>query len=275
MTQLRNADIIVITAGAKQRPGEPRTELIGRNTAILESIARSLLPINKPSAIFIVVANPVDVLTAQLQSLLANYVPKAQVIGSGTYLDTQRLRVALSKRLDVCVSSVDAFVVGEHGDSQVFVRSTAVIGGAPLAAFSDELGEEELGALVRDARTKAYEIIARSGATSHGIGECVSMICRSILLDKQMVLPVSTFVPQFGAVMGWPSVIGSEGVERHVPITLSAAEHAGVQASAKKLQEVYSSTSLEPISARMEENRSASPPPRAQSSPPSRMARSR
>jgi L-lactate dehydrogenase len=230
LANLRDCDIIIITAGAKQLPDEPRTNLIKRNTMILSSIIEKLFPL-KPNTIVIVVSNPVDILTSIVQKMCSQYIPKEQVIGSGTYLDSQRVRVALSKRLNVSVKSVHAYVLGEHGDSQVFAKSIATIGGCSLEHFK-ELQETDIAEVEHDAKNKAYEIIKRKGSTSHGIGECVATICESILLDKNEVMPVSVYVEKYETYVGWPAVIGVNGVKRILPLELSSHDEEHVANSA-------------------------------------------
>jgi L-lactate dehydrogenase len=216
--ELRHCDVIIITAGAKQKPDEPRTNLIERNAYIMKNILLSLLPL-KETSIIILVSNPVDVLTNIVQTWCEDIVDRNRIIGSGTYLDTQRLRVAISKELDVSVKSVHAYILGEHGDSQVFARSVSRIGGSPLTNFS-ELTPDKLETIEHEAKSKAYEIIKRKGATSHGIGECVASICESIILDKNEVMSVSSFHPQYKTCIGWPVSIGANGVSRVMPLDL-------------------------------------------------------
>lgn len=233
---LNHCDIIVITAGARQKPDEPRTELIERNVVILKSILTSLYPI-KEDAIILLVTNPVDVLTSIVQEWFKNVIPREKIIGSGTYLDTQRARVALSKVLNVSVKSVHAYILGEHGDSQVFAKSASRIGGAPLTNF-EELTYDVLQDVENTARHKAYEIIKRKGATAHGIGECVASICETVILDKNEVMPVSSFHPNFGTCVGWPAVVGAKGVQRILPIDIDKEDEQLVKHSANVIKSI-------------------------------------
>ncbi|RKO87042.1 hypothetical protein BDK51DRAFT_17692 [Blyttiomyces helicus] len=185
------ADIIVITAGAKQRPGESRPELVGRNRAILASVLKNMQPI-QPDAVLLIVANPVDALTSVAQQLSG--LPKNQVLGSGTFLDSERLRAALADRLGVAQTAVHAYVIGEHGDSQVVAWGSATVGNTPLLQLPGMAGVNlpELAVSVRD---KAQSIIAAKGATHFGIGTCVASLCAAILNDKRHVRPVSHYIP--------------------------------------------------------------------------------
>jgi L-lactate dehydrogenase len=231
---LRHCDIIIITAGAKQKPDEPRTNLIERNTIILKSIITQLFPL-KENVIIILVSNPVDVLTTIVQEWCLPYIPRNQVIGSGTYLDTQRVRVALSQILDVSVKSVHAYILGEHGDSQVFAKSISRVGGSPLKNFP-ELDDTLLEKVEFMAKMKAYEIIRRKGATSHGIGECVAAICESVIMDKNEVIPVSAYLNNYGVCLGWPSVVGANGILRNIPLDIEKSDELKLFESAQVIK---------------------------------------
>ena len=231
---MNSCDIIIITAGAKQRPDEPRTNLIKRNAVILKSILDALFPL-KSDTIVLVVSNPVDILTALAQKWCSPYVPREQVIGSGTYLDTQRFRVALAKRFHIGVKSIHAYVIGEHGDSQVFAHSSSTIGGAHVTNYA-YVSEAEIASIEKEVRYKAYEIIKRAGATYHGIGACVATITESIILDKNEVLPISVYLPQYDTYIGWPAIVGRRGVVHTIPLTLSAEEQKKLDESAKVIK---------------------------------------
>ena len=232
--EMSSCDIIIITAGAKQRPDEPRTNLMKRNAAILKSIFDALFPL-KPTTIVLLVSNPVDILTALAQKWCSPYIPREQVIGSGTYLDTQRFRVALAKRFHIGVKSIHAYVVGEHGDSQVFAHSSSTIGGTHITNYA-YVSEAEIASIEKEVRYKAYEIIKRAGATYHGIGACVAEIAESILLDKNEVLPISVYLPQHDTYMGWPTILGRRGVVHTIPLALSAEEQKKFDESAKVIK---------------------------------------
>lgn len=236
--EMNHCDIIVITAGAKQKPDEPRTELIERNAYVLKNILEALLPL-KEDAIILLVSNPVDVLTSIVQEWCNGVIPRSQIIGSGTYLDTQRARVAISKEIGVSVKSVHAYILGEHGDSQVFARSISRVGGSPLTNFK-ELSAETLDRIEGEAKRKAYEIIKRKGATSHGIGECVASICENIILNKNEVMSVSSYHPVYETCLGWPAVVGSNGVSRILPLDLHRVDEARIAESATVIKTIAS-----------------------------------
>lgn len=219
---ISKCNVIIITAGAKQKPDEPRSNLIQRNATILTDILEAMFPLD-PSTIIIVVSNPVDALTSLAATLCEPYIPKTQVLGSGTYLDSQRLRVALAKKLRISVKSIHAYVLGEHGDSQVVARSAATIGGCTLDQFHP-FSQEEFTEIEREVRMKAYEIIKGKGSTFHGIGACVATIAEAILLDKKEIIPVSLYHPTYDTYLGWPGVIGNNGVLSVVPVNLSEDE---------------------------------------------------
>ncbi|KXS21913.1 lactate dehydrogenase B [Gonapodya prolifera JEL478] len=228
------ADIIIITAGAKQKPGESRIELIARNNAILKSCISSMSPLN-PHAIMLIVANPVDVLTALAQRLSG--LPPQQVFGSGTFLDSERLRVYIADKLKVSETSVHAFALGEHGDSQFIAWSAARVGGVPVLSFP-EFKNVDLNAVQKAIARKAYEIISLKGATYFGIGACCASLCLSILNDTKSVRPLSVYSEKHGVCYAWPCVVGKEGIQRRLDLELSQEENAALEASAKSLKEI-------------------------------------
>ncbi|KAH0563398.1 hypothetical protein GP486_002032 [Trichoglossum hirsutum] len=228
------ADIIIVTAGAKQRPGDTRLDLIGRNMKILRSVMDSMKPIKK-DAVVLMVANPVDVLTVFAQSLSG--LPKGQVLGSGTLLDSVRLRALVAEKAGVADTAVQVDVVGEHGDSQIVAWSSAHVGSTPLS-YVLPLTEEEQASLAATARDKAYDIIKAKGFTSFGVAAVVSCVCQAILGDEKVVIPISHWIDELGCCLCVPAVVGREGVVRTVWPGLSDREKEGVEASAKALVEV-------------------------------------
>ncbi|KAG0357384.1 hypothetical protein BG005_003582 [Podila minutissima] len=230
------ADIIVITAGARQRPGESRDELVQRNQDILKSVLDGIQPI-KPTAILMLVANPVNVLTCMAQKISG--LPPRQVIGTGTYLDSIRFRVAMKERLRVSESSVHAYIVGDHGDKQVAVWSSATVGGKPLLSFEEihRLDQDEVSHQVAH---KAYKIIDLKGATSFGIAAVVSELALCITLNKLSVIPLSTYCERFDACLSFPISLGTNGVENIVYPEMNEKELALVQASAEATRKVCS-----------------------------------
>jgi L-lactate dehydrogenase len=232
--EIAESSIIIITAGANQKEGESRIDLIDRNAIILKDILKKMFPISGNS-IIIIVSNPVDVLTYVAQEICAPCLPRSRVCGSGTVLDTNRLKVGLAEVTNVSPKSVDAFTIGEHGQTQICVLSAAMIGGCSLESFP-ELTRDKLQEIEDSVKDKANEIIKRKGATSFGIGACVADLCESILLDKGDILPVSVYIPSLDACLGWPAVIGRQGVQKLMPIKLTEDEQQRLYHSAKVLQ---------------------------------------
>ncbi len=219
LDEIHGGDLCIVTAGAKQHPGEDRLSLLARNEKALDDIAAALEMRPLPRVV-LVVTNPVDVMTEAMRRRLA---PKGvHVLGSGTLLDTLRLRYALSGLLDISPESIHASVVGEHGDSSVCLLDSGRAGGLPLAdAFRAKglvLDDERRRTLATDVRGAAYQIIARKGATSHAIGVAVARITRAIVGDERVVLPVSAPVDS-GTCAGIPCVLGAHGAS---PLPLSA-----------------------------------------------------
>lgn len=237
----KDADLVVITAGAPQKPGETRLDLVDKNLKIIKSIVSPIVE-SGFNGIFLVAANPVDILTMAVQKFSG--FPKNRVFGSGTSLDTARLRMALAKKFNVSPEAVDAYILGEHGDSEFANFDEAQIGGRPLKVWAAEAGisDEDLEQILYETAHKAYEIINRKGATFYGIGTSLARITRAIFRDEKMVLPVGAWMDgQYGLndiYIGTPAVIGANGVEAVVEATLSEEEAAKMAASAKTLKEV-------------------------------------
>ena len=237
----KDADLVVITAGAPQKPGETRLDLVDKNLKFIKSIVSPIVE-SGFNGIFLVAANPVDILTMAVQKFSG--FPKNRVFGSGTSLDTARLRMALAKKFNVSPEAVDAYILGEHGDSEFANFDEALIGGRPLKLWAAEAGisDADLDQILYDTAHKAYEIINRKGATFYGIGTSLARITRAIFRDEKMVLPVGAWMEgQYGLndiYIGTPAVIGANGVEAVIEATLSEEEAAKMAASAKTLKEV-------------------------------------
>lgn len=240
---IADASVIIITAGANQKPGETRLDLVQKNAAIMRSVIGSIKRV-RCEGILLVVSNPVDILTQV--ALKESGFPKERVIGSGTVLDTARLKYLLSEKLDVDSRNVHAFIVGEHGDSELAVWSCANIYGIGLAEFvgmqgycSFEKEKEEIYHAVRDS---AYEIIERKGATYYGIGMAASKIAEAIVRDSHTVAPVSVALNGeyglYGLSLSIPSKIGREGVEQVLEIRFDPDEERRLQESAAELTDV-------------------------------------
>ncbi len=237
----KDADLVVITAGAPQKPGETRLQLVDKNLKIIKSVVE---PIVKSGfdGIFLVAANPVDILTYAVQKLSG--FPKNKVVGSGTSLDSARLRVALGKKLHVDPRDVIANIMGEHGDSEFAAYSSATVGGKPLLDIAKDEGisEDELLKIEDDVRNKAYEIINRKGATFYGVSTALMRISKAILRDENSVLPIGA--PMNGEYglndlyIGTPAVVNASGVAKVIEVPLNDREKKAMADSAKQLEEV-------------------------------------
>ncbi|MQB73728.1 L-lactate dehydrogenase [Lactobacillus reuteri] len=237
----KDADLVVITAGAPQKPGETRLQLVDKNLKIIKSVVE---PIVKSGfdGIFLVAANPVDILTYAVQKLSG--FPKNKVVGSGTSLDSARLRVALGKKLHVDPRDVIANIMGEHGDSEFAAYSSATVGGKSLLDIAKDEGisEDELLKIEDDVRNKAYEIINRKGATFYGVATALMRISKAILRDENSVLPIGA--PMNGEYglndlyIGTPAVVNASGVAKVIEVPLNDREKKAMADSAKQLEEV-------------------------------------
>ncbi|EEW53369.1 L-lactate dehydrogenase [Limosilactobacillus antri] len=237
----KDADLVVITAGAPQKPGETRLQLVDKNLKIIKSVVE---PIVKSGfdGIFLVAANPVDILTYAVQKFSG--FPKNKVVGSGTSLDSARLRVALAKKFHVDPRDVSANIMAEHGDSEFAAYSSATIGGKPLLDMAKEQGvsEDELLKIEDAVRNKAYEIINRKGATFYGVATALMRISRAILRDENSVLPVGAPLNgEYGLkdiYIGTPAVVNASGISRVVEVPLNDREKKAMAASAAELAKV-------------------------------------
>ncbi|MBQ9018369.1 L-lactate dehydrogenase [Candidatus Saccharibacteria bacterium] len=227
----RDCDVVVIAAGAAQKPGETRLHLLRKNVNILQGMIEQIMD-SGFDGIFLVVTNPMDVLTYFTWKFSG--LPAERVIGSGTVLDSARLRVRLASYLNVNPKSVHAYQVGEHGDSEVTLWSLADMGGAKV---SDLLSPDMMFAISDYVRTEAYDIIEKKGATYYGIAVCVVQILNSILNDEMRILPVSSYDNFSGTSFGWPSVVGREGVVRRLDVKISESEGIALQKSINVLRD--------------------------------------
>lgn len=234
LKEASQADIIIITAGIAQKPGQTRFEILKTNHEVIGSLIHDMKPFKK-SSIIIVVSNPVDVLTRYVQEIAG--LPQNQVFGSGTLLDTLRLRGLLAEHLSVHPQSVDAYVLGEHGDSQFVPWSLARIGGSPLASFS--LNQKTLDALAVTVQNKAYDIIACKGFTAFGVATSVALYCKAITTDSKQIYPVSCFIKELGVCLSMPVVLGAQAVEQIIRPPLLAHEQEKLIQSAAILNETY------------------------------------
>lgn len=236
------ADIIVITAGMRRKPGQTRLDLMRTNQKIVMGLIENMLPVN-PRAIMLVVTNPVDIMTLCAQKVAG--LPLNQVFGSGTYLDTQRLRGFIADKLSLSPQSVNAYILGEHGDSQFAVWSSAQVAGVPLRCF-DGMTPDELDKLASAAKQKGQDIITLKDATFYGIASCVTDICESIIFNQKRVFPVSTYQERFGVCLSLPVVIGENGVERVLGVPLDENEGKKLLSSAERLNNALAETLSSP-----------------------------
>ncbi|MDM8196445.1 L-lactate dehydrogenase [Massilimicrobiota sp. An142] len=244
-----DAGIIVITAGANQKPDETRLDLVKKNVQIFKSIIPEIKKRNC-EGILLIVSNPVDILTEV--ALKLSGFPSNRVIGSGTVLDTARLKYVLGKHLQVDPRDIHAYIIGEHGDSELVVWSGAQVAGIHINHFCELRGhfnhEEAMERLAQEVRDSAYEIIERKGATYYGVAVAVKRIATAIVKDEHAVLPVSSLMQgEFGLndlCLSIPTVIGQNGVEKVVDIYLNNDENDKLQSSARALKEVLDDLDL-------------------------------
>lgn len=243
-SDISDASVIVMTAGANQKPGgETRLELVKRNAAIMKSVALELKK-NEVAGILLVVANPVDILT--YIAMKYSGIPANRILGSGTNLDTARFKHLLGEKLHVDPRSVHAYIIGEHGDSEIAVYSSANVSGVPVKDFFALRGlddyEEAKENIAYDVKHVAYEVIDKKRATYYAIALSVRRIVTAIIRDEKSVLPVSHLMKGECGIenicMSLPTVIGREGVQLRIPVSLSTEEEEKLLNSAKVLSEV-------------------------------------
>ena len=240
---ITDAAIIVITAGANQKPDETRLDLIKKNAAIMKSIVGEIKK-RDFGGILLIVSNPVDILT--LIALKESGYPSNRVIGSGTVLDTGRFKYLLGEHLDVDSRSVHAFIIGEHGDSELAAWSNARIGGLKVNDFCELRGhfnhEQSMKKIFENVRNSAYEIIERKHATYYGIAMAVKRICEAIVRNEKSILPVSSLMTgEYGlndVVLSIPAVVGETGVQKVIPIELKDEELTKLKDSANILKDI-------------------------------------
>lgn len=244
-----DAAIVIISAGAGQKPGETRLDLVHKNVGIFKSIIPEIAKRNF-AGILLVVSNPVDILTQVAVKLSG--LPENRVIGSGTVLDTARLRNALGEHLEVDSRSVHAFIVGEHGDSEVVVWSSANVSGVPLSEMCEMRGhykhKEDAKEIAAAVKNSAYEIINRKHATYYGIAMSVKRICQAIMRDEKTILPLSHMIHGIydieGISLSMPVIVGADGVESDMPINLNGEEALKLKESADALKKIIEEIEL-------------------------------
>jgi L-lactate dehydrogenase len=244
-----DAAMIIVTAGAGQKPNETRLDLVHKNVEIFKSIIPEISR-RSYQGILLIVSNPVDILTYAAVKL--SKMPENRVIGSGTVLDTARLKYELGEHLSVDSRSVHAFIIGEHGDSEIAAWSSANISGVTLNRFCEMRGhfhhDESMDEIAETVKNSAYEIIAKKRATYYGIAMSVKRICEAIVKNEKSVLPVSGMVHGIygidGIALSMPVVVGLDGIETHVPISLDKEEQEQLKKSADLLKEIAESLNI-------------------------------
>lgn len=246
---LADAQVVVLAGGVAQQPGETRLQLLQRNADVFRQIVPSVLQY-APKAVLLVVTNPVDIMTHLAAHFAASFgVPATRVFGSGTTLDTARLRALLGRHFDVDARHVHGYVVGEHGDSEVLAWSQTTIAGLGLDEFAEVQGtpltEADRAQIDERVRRAAYHIIAGKGATYYGIGSAVSHIVDVLLHDRRAILSVCariTGVPDCnGVTLSLPHLVGGEGILAAIPLPLAPSERSALQRSAAILREAIES----------------------------------
>lgn len=237
---LSDAAIVIITAGANQKPGQTRTDLVKTNVKIFHSIVDNIVKYNR-DGILLVVTNPVDILTHVTWKVSG--FPSSRVIGSGTVLDTARLKYLIGQRLGVDARNVHSFIIGEHGDSELAVWSSANISGIDLDTYCAESAShgtiESLRGIYDEVKNSAYSIIEAKGATYYAVAQAVKRICTAILRNERTIMPVSTYLDgEYGIsnlCMSMPSIVGKDGIKKVIEIKLSEKEHNYLMESKEKL----------------------------------------
>lgn len=242
-SDLGDAAMVVVTAGAAQKPGETRLDLVNKNVAIFKSIIPQIRE-SGFSGVLLIVSNPVDVLT--YAAVQMSGLPEAKVIGSGTVLDTARLRYMLGEHVDVDPRDVHAYVMGEHGDSELVAWSSATVAGVPLSEFCELHGHyqhrEAEARIAEDVKNSAYTIIEKKHATYYGVAMAVRRICTAVMRDEDCVLPVSSLmVGEYGLsdlCISMPTIVGRNGVVARVPVSINDDEKKELQKSAEALKAI-------------------------------------
>ena len=246
---IADCSIIIVTAGANQKPNETRLDLVQKNVAIYKSIIPEIAKRNY-EGILLIVSNPVDILTYVAQKLSG--LPERRVIGSGTVLDTARLKYALSQHLNVDSRNIHSFIIGEHGDSELAVWSGANVAGIPINDFCELRGhyqhQESMERIYKTVRDSAYDIIQKKGATYYGVAMAVARIAESIVMNENAVLPVTSLMEGEygleGLCISVPTIVSQKGAEKVLEIPLSDEEKEKLLSSAKELKEVLDGLDL-------------------------------
>ena len=239
-----DADVVMVTAGAKQKPGQTRIDLAEATISLVKKILPKVVEV-APNAIYVMVTNPVDIVT--YAALKTSGLPPTQLFGSGTVLDSSRLRYLIAQHTGVAVQNVHAYIAGEHGDTELPLWSSATIGGVPILDWNGLDGHVPLTGQVRDSIARevvdsAYRIIEGKGATNYAVALAGSRIIEAILKDEHRILPVSSLLQNYHGIsdvcLSVPTVVGREGVGERLEVPMSADELAGLRRSAESLRAV-------------------------------------
>lgn len=250
-----DSDVVVVTAGAKQHPGQSRLDLAEATVGLVKKILPKLVEV-APNAVYLMVTNPVDIVT--YAAMKVSGLPAGQVFGSGTVLDSSRLRYLLARHTGVAVQNIHAYIAGEHGDSEIPLWSSATIGSVPLTEWRGmtrpdgqvvgRLTEADRERIAHEVVTSAYRIIEGKGATNYAVGLAGSRIIEAVLGDEGRVLPVSSLLDGYLGIddvcLSVPSVVGREGVRQRLEIRMSVEELTGLRRSADALRGVARSLGL-------------------------------
>ncbi|CCV64486.1 L-lactate dehydrogenase [Alteracholeplasma palmae J233] len=249
VSDTKDSDIVIITAGLAQKPGETRLDLVNKNIAIYNTLIPEIAKYN-PNAILLVVSNPVDILTYITYKLSG--FPKNRVIGSGTVLDTARFRSALAREFFIDSRNVHANIIGEHGDSEIAVWSRANVGGLTLDEYCAKEGNCEIDfeqRITDEVKHAAYEIIKRKGFTNYAVAVAVTRICTAILRDEKSILTTSSYLEgHYGTddiYLSVPSIIGENGIEEIIEIPLAEEELTAFKNSAKIIKDIINKSNLQ------------------------------
>ena len=241
---IKDADVVVITAGAKQKPGQSRLDLAGATINIMKSIVPKAVE-QAPNAIFLMVANPVDVVTYAAWKISG--LPSERFFGSGTVLDSSRLRYLIAQACGVAPQNVHAYIAGEHGDSEIPLWSSAMVGAVPLLQWGQTVDGRMLDDSVREAIhhdvvRSAYEIIEGKGVTNYAIGLSVASILASIVRDEHRIMPVSSLLEDWLGIsdvcMSVPTIVARDGVGRKLVPVVTPREYDGLRLSAQSIRDV-------------------------------------
>jgi len=254
-TDLAGCKVVIVSAGVGQKPGETRLQLLERNAQVFKQVIPNILQ-HAPDAILLIATNPVDVMTHLAARYAAEFgVPSSRVIGSGTTLDTARLRSLIGRHLSVDSQHIHAYVLGEHGDSEVIPWSLVTVGGIPLEEFCNagdiSICPDDYEAIDQRVRRAAYHIIEGKGATYYGIGSAIARIVEVILQDERSILTICTPMEEVAGVkdvtISLPNLVGGEGIIRTFFPTLNEKETGELQASAQIVHSVIAQLDQEAI----------------------------